>query len=70
MRSQSSQIEKQPEHKYLSFTVSDYSQMVSYRCVYWEGVEKSSGNGMKVYRLIVTSIGKVSNGTHRFYYTT
>ena len=38
VRSQSSQIEKQPEHKYVSFTVSDYAQMLSQRCVYWEGV--------------------------------
>ena len=60
---------KQPEHEYVSFTVSDYAQMLSYRCVYWEGMQKSSGNGISVYRLIVTSIGKVSNGTYRFYYT-
>ena len=33
VRSQSSQIEKQPEHKYVSFTVSDYAQMLSLRVI-------------------------------------
>jgi hypothetical protein len=35
----------------------------------WEDMQKSAGSGMEAYRLIVTSIGKVSNGTYRFYYT-
>ena len=69
MRSQSSQIEKQPEHKCVSFSVSDRTRMASWRCVDWEGVQKSSGGNVKVYMLIVASIGNMSNGTHRFYYT-
>ena len=33
VRSQLSQIEKQPEHKYVSLTVSDYAQMLSLRVI-------------------------------------